>query len=93
MIKPQLKLFFTVMVFAGMTGCANTSALDSLRDELQQVRGTAEGAAADAKAAREEATAASRAAADAQATADEARSMAQNTDAKIDRMFKKAMYK
>lgn len=72
-----------------MAGCATTQQ----QQEMAEIRAIAEQAAADAAAA-------SRAAADAQSTADAALNAAESaiaqsaeTDAKIDRMFKKAMYK
>jgi len=77
----------------GLAGCASTSEIDSLRSEIRQANDTATNAASTAEAARSEAAAASRAAAEANATAEEAKAMAEATDAKIDRMFKKSMYK
>lgn len=71
-----------------MVGCATTQQAD-----LAEVRAIAEQAMADAAAAKQ-------AAADAQASADaamdtaaSANAQSQETEAKIDRMFKKAMYK
>lgn len=60
-------------------GCASTSDIDALRAEVDQANATANRAAADAAAARAAAEAAS-------ATASE-------TNEKLDRMFKKSMYK
>lgn len=71
-----------------MFGCATTQQTD-----LDEVRAIAEQAMADAAAAKQ-------AAADAQASADaamdtaaSAKAQSQETESKIDRMFKKAMYK
>ena len=83
----------TLAAVTGLAGCASTSEVESLRSEIRQANDTAANAASTADAARSEAAAASRAAAQANATAEEAKAMAEATDAKIDRMFKKSMYK
>jgi murein lipoprotein len=71
---------------AGLTGCASTSDIQGLRDQVATAQSTADAAAKDAADAKA-------AAAAAQATADEAKAKADETDDKINRMFKKAMYK
>lgn len=85
-----------VMAGAALAGCATTAQ----QEEMAAVRATAEQAAADAAEAKRIATEAEREAAAAklaaeQAKADAAAALAksQETEAKIDRMFKKAMYK
>ena len=83
----------TLAAVTGLSGCASTSEIESLRSEIRQANDTATNAASTAEAARSEAAAAARAAAEANATAEEAKAMAEATDAKIDRMFKKSMYK
>lgn len=80
-------------LMAGLGGCASTSENDALRSEINQANETARNAAATADAARTEAAAASQTAADAMATAKDAKATAEATDEKVDRMFKKAMYK
>ncbi len=74
----------------GLTGCATTSDLDALRSEMMtkidQANATADKAAADAAAARQDAAAA-------KATAEQANATAADTSEKLDRMFKKSMYK
>lgn len=88
-----LALTAVVAFYAGLSGCASTGELASLRSQIDQ-------ATADAAAAKADAAAASRDAADARAmaekamnTANDAMGLSRETDAKIDRMFKKAMYK
>jgi len=76
-----------------LTGCATTSELDSLRAEMKDVRGVAEKAEADAAAARSTADRALATSSSAMATANAAKQQSDETAAKIDRMFKKAMYK
>ncbi|MBI5039943.1 MAG: hypothetical protein HZB57_01640 [Gammaproteobacteria bacterium] len=70
----------------GLTGCASTSDVQSLKDQVAQAQSTADSAAKDAADAKA-------AAAAAQATADEAKAKAMETDDKLNRMFKKSMYK
>jgi len=97
--KKSAKLL-VVIGFAGLVGCANTATMESLRADIVKANDTAESAMSSASAAKSEAAAASRAAEEAKATADEAlrianeaNSRAKETDAKIDRMFKRSMYK
>ena len=83
----------TMVGLGGLTGCASTSEIDSLRSEIRQANDAAQSAAAKADAASREAAAASAAAADAKAMAADAKATAAATDEKVNRMFKKAMYK
>ena len=82
-----------LVVSTGLIGCANTT-------EMQSMSSRIDAAAADAQAARAEAAEAKAMAMKAMNTADSARAIATDanstsmaTEAKIDRMFKKAMYK
>jgi murein lipoprotein len=75
-----------------MFGCATTGQ-EEMRSELDEVRALAEKAAADAAAAREATGAAQATASEALDTAASAKAQSEQTEAKIDRMFKKAMYK
>ncbi len=70
----------------GMIGCANTQ-------EMQSLRAQADAASADAQAARSEAAEAAALAQRAMGVANDAKATSEATEAKIDRMFKKAMYK
>ena len=88
-VKPLLVLAATGLLF----GCATTAEEQRLRSELDEVRAIAERAAADAAAANRAASAAQSRADAAMATAADARAQSAETEAKIDRMFKKAMYK
>jgi murein lipoprotein len=81
-----LALVAVAGVYAGLTGCATTGDLDSLKSEVSQVKAEAAAAskdAADAKAMAQEAM----------NTANEAKATSDETATKIDRMFKKSMYK
>jgi ribosomal protein L12E/L44/L45/RPP1/RPP2 len=86
MLRNKGKIVLIVSVLAGLAGCATTSDIDSLRAEIKQANETANSAAATADAASKEAAAASQ-------TADEAKASAEEANNKIDRMFKKSMYK
>jgi murein lipoprotein len=74
-------------------GCATSAEQQSLRSEIDEVRALAEQAAADAAAAKQAAAAAQSRADAAMDTASGAKTQSEETEAKIDRMFKKAMYK
>jgi murein lipoprotein len=96
MEKKSVTRFMTagaLVALVGLAGCASTSDLDKLRAEVHDAATAASDAKATADAAKQEAAAASSTAADAKTTADEAKAMSEATDAKLDRMFKKAMYK
>ncbi|MFN2308525.1 MAG: Lpp/OprI family alanine-zipper lipoprotein [Gammaproteobacteria bacterium] len=75
-----------LLAITGLTGCASTSEIQGMKDQIAQAQSTADAAARDAAAAKA-------AAAAAQATANEAKAKADETDDKINRMFKKSMYK
>jgi len=70
----------------GMIGCATTQ-------EVQNLQAQVDSASADAQAAKAEAAEAKALAQKALNTANDANATSQATEAKIDRMFKKAMYK
>ena len=92
MFKKQVGLL-AVVATLGIAGCATTQ-------QLEEVKGTADKAASDAASAQADAAEALRVANEAKAEAAEAKRMARDalrsaeeTDAKVDRMFKKAMHK
>lgn len=77
----------------GITGCATTKDLDAVKLQAQQANQTADAAlktAEEAKAIAEEARAIAQ---NASAMAQDADATSKTTENKIDRMFKKAMYK
>jgi murein lipoprotein len=87
--KNRLRVLTLVMLagtYAGLTGCATTGDLDALSARVDAVE-------ADAAAAKAQAGEAKAMAQDALNTANEANARSQETETKIDRMFKKAMYK
>jgi murein lipoprotein len=87
--KHQLRVLTLVLLagaYGGLTGCATTGDLDKLSARVDAV-------AADAAAAKTDAAQAKAMAQDALNTANEAKASSDATEMKIDRMFKKAMYK
>lgn len=84
-----LALFIAI----GLTGCASTNDLDAVRLEAQQANATAEAALKAANEAKATAQDAEATALAANATAQAAKATSETTENKIDRMFKKAMYK
>ncbi len=84
--QKRLAASLLLAALATTAGCATTSDLDELRAEVQRVNSTAERAAADAASAKQDAAAA-------RTAAEQAQSEAAETNEKLDRMFKKSMYK
>lgn len=80
-------------IVAGLGGCATTNDLNALRDDVTAARAEASAAKAEAAAASRAATEAKAMASDAMNTANAAKATSEETETKIDRMFKKAMYK
>ncbi|MEZ5540726.1 MAG: Lpp/OprI family alanine-zipper lipoprotein [Pseudomonadota bacterium] len=75
-------------VMVGLSGCASTG-----NAEMAALQAKVDAASADAAAAKSDAAAARSQSADALRTANEAKAIAEDTETKIDRMFKKAMHK
>jgi outer membrane murein-binding lipoprotein Lpp len=93
MILSKPGVFIVLVGSTLLFGCATTSQQDALRAEIDDIRAIAEQAATDAVAARQQAASAQSSADAARATADQAAERSAATDTRIDRMFKKAMYK
>ncbi|MCD6389379.1 MAG: hypothetical protein J7L69_08200 [Desulfobulbaceae bacterium] len=96
----KLIILLALLTAIGLAGCATNKNLEAVQAQAQQANETAEAAlkAADeakAEAAKATATAqeAKAEAARATATAQEAKATSDVTANKLDRMFKKAMYK
>jgi murein lipoprotein len=90
------KVLLTGALLAGtiaLGGCASTSEIATLRTQVEQAQATADSAATSAAAASRDAAEAKALAEQAQADAAAAKAKSEDTDAKIDRMFKKTMYK
>lgn len=93
-----------ITLAVAMAGCASTSDLDAARAEsaaqasealaaAKTAQQTADAALKAAAEAKQIAEAAKQTASDANGTAQEARQLAEDANTKIDRSFKKAMYK
>ena len=89
----MLALVTIAGIYAGITGCATSGDLDALRSQVNAAAADAKSAKAEAAAASSQAAEAKAIAQDAMATANEAKATSAETETKIDRMFKKAMYK
>ena len=76
-----------------LAGCASTSEMEKLRADVQRAQATADQAASDAASAMAKAEKAESTANAALSAADQAEATSKDTEARIDRMFKKAMYK
>lgn len=88
-----LALAAASVLAVGLSGCATTSDLNSLRDQVDAAEAAANDAKAEAATARQEAADARALAEQAMSTANDAKATADDSATKIDRMFKKAMYK
>jgi murein lipoprotein len=88
-----IKLSAVVAIVALATGCASTSDLESLDARVGTLESKVQGAASDAAAAKAAAADASAKAAAAEAAANRAAQYAQDTNSKLDRLFKKSQHK
>ncbi len=92
MIK-ALNISAIIITAALATGCANTSGIDNLQSQIDTLNSSIATASANsAKALAASASAEARASA-AEAAANRAAQYAQDTNSKLDRMFKKSMMK
>ena len=82
-----------MVVSTGMIGCANTTEMQSMSSRIDAAAADAAAAKAEAAEAKAMAMKAMSAADNATAIANDANATSKATEAKIDRMFKKAMYK
>ena len=83
-----------VVLAAGLaTGCASTSDIDKLQEQINGLKGQVSTASSDAAQAKQSAADAATKAAAAEAAANRAAQYAQDTNSKLDRMFKKSMMK
>ncbi len=83
-----------VILAAGLaTGCASTSDIENLQEQINGLKGQVSTASSDAAQAKQSAADAATKAAAAEAAANRAAQYAQDTNSKLDRMFKKSMMK
>ncbi len=76
-----------------VTGCASTSDIDNLQSQIDTLKSQISSASSDAASAQAAAAEAAAKAAAAEAAANRAAQYAQDTNSKLDRMFKKSMMK
>lgn len=88
-----ITLSAVVAIAALATGCASTSDLEALDARVGTLEGKVATASADASAAKAAAAEAAAKAAAAEAAANRAAQYAQDTNSKLDRMFKKSQHK
>ncbi len=88
-----VKLSALVAVAALATGCASTSDIENLQGQIDALKPQVSAAASDAASAKAAAAEASSRASAAEAAANRAAEYAQDTNSKLDRMFKKSQHK
>lgn len=92
-MKKVMKLSLVAMVALLAVGCASTSDVENLQSQIDGLKSSVAQATADAASAKSAADAASAQAAAAEAAANRAAQYAQDTNSKLDSMFKKSMMK
>ena len=92
-MKKAIKISAIVLSAGLAVGCATNSDIEGLQSQVDSLKTQVTQASADAAAAKTAANAANAAAARAASAAESAGSYAQETNSKLDRMFKKSMMK
>ena len=90
MVKKAAKVLLVALCIGGIAGCASQASVDALRSEIDSVSKTANDALSEARTARELSQQANARAREASKEANEAAAMAEDTNSKLDRMFKKS---
>jgi murein lipoprotein len=88
-----VKITAALLVAGLATGCASTSDIDNLQVQIDGLKSQISTASSDAAKAQASAADAAAKAAAAEAAANRAAQYAQDTNSKLDRMFKKSMMK
>ena len=92
-MKKLAKVSAVILVAGLASGCASTADLDMLKSRVDALDNRVSKVSADISAVKASADAASAKAAAAEAAANRAASYAQETNSKLDNMFKKSMMK
>lgn len=88
-----LKILSVIFAAALATGCASSSAIDDLQSQIDGLTSQISTASSDAAKAQSAAELAASKASAAEASASRAAEYSQDTNSKLDRMFKKSMMK
>jgi murein lipoprotein len=92
-MKKVVKLSMVALVAGLVVGCASTSDIDNLQSQIDGLKTSVAQASSDAASAQSAANDAASRAAAAEAAANRAAQYAQDTNSKLDSMFKKSMMK
>ncbi|MGZ8135991.1 MAG: Lpp/OprI family alanine-zipper lipoprotein [Methylococcaceae bacterium] len=92
-MKKVVKMTMIALVATMAVGCASTSDIDNLQSQIDGLKTSVAQASSDAASAQSAAADAASKAASAEAAANRAAQYAQDTNSKLDSMFKKSMMK
>ena len=92
-MKKVIKLSMIAMVATLVVGCASTSDIENLQSQVDGLKTSVAQASSDAQSALSAANDAADKAAAAEAAANRAAQYAQDTNSKLDNLFKKSMLK
>jgi murein lipoprotein len=92
-MKKVVKLSVIALASSLVVACASTSDIENLQSQVDGLKTQVSQASSDAASAQTAAANAASKAADAEAAANRAAQYAQDTNSKLDRMFKKSMMK
>ena len=92
-MKRVIKLSMIAMVATLVVGCASTSDIENLQSQIDGLKTSVASASSDAQSALSAANDAAAKAAAAEAAANRAAQYAQDTNSKLDNLFKKSMLK
>ncbi len=92
-MKKVIKLSLIAMVATLVVGCASTSDIENLQSQVDGLKTSVAQASSDAQSAQSAAADAAAKAAAAESAANRAAQYAQDTNSKLDNLFKKSMLK
>ncbi|MBZ4202019.1 MAG: hypothetical protein LAC70_02730 [Methylovulum sp.] len=92
-MKNAVKLTIVALTLTFVAGCASTSDIENLQSQIDGLKTSVAQASSDAASAQSAANDAASRAAAAESAANRAAQYAQDTNSKLDNMFKKSMMK
>lgn len=92
-MKKVVKFSMIALALSFVVGCASTSDIENLQSQIDGLKTSVAQASSDAASAQSAANDAASRAASAEAAANRAAQYAQDTNSKLDSMFKKSMMK